>query len=65
MFHAREGSGGFIIKIVLDIAGAFVAMFLGRALGLYAPGASPGFIMSVGGAILLLRVYRMMRKTAS
>lgn len=56
--------GGFIITILLGIAGSFVATFLGRALGLYAAGATAGFIMSVIGAILLLLVYRMMRRAA-
>ena len=55
--------GGIIITILLGIAGSFVATFLGRALGLYAAGAAAGFIMSVLGAILLLVIYRMMRRT--
>lgn len=50
--------GGFIITILIGIAGSFIATFLGRAMGLYAPGASAGFIMSVLGAILLLFAYR-------
>ena len=54
--------GGFIITILLGIAGSFVATFLGRALGLYGAGAATGFIMSVMGAILLLLVYRMLRR---
>lgn len=54
--------GGIIITILLGIAGSFVATFLGRALGLYAAGATAGFIMSVIGAILLLALYRMMRR---
>ena len=55
--------GGMIITALLGVAGAMVATFLGRALGLYAEGSSAGFIMSVIGAILLLAVYRMFRKT--
>ena len=53
--------GGFIITILLGIAGSFVATFLGRTFGLYAAGAAAGFIMSVVGAVVLLLVYRMMR----
>lgn len=57
--------GGFIITILLGIAGSFVATFLGRALGLYSAGATAGFIMSIVGAMLLLLVYRMFfHKTA-
>ena len=57
--------GGFIVTILLGIAGAFVATFLGRSLGLYAEGAAAGFIMSVVGAILLLLIYRLIRKPSA
>jgi uncharacterized membrane protein YeaQ/YmgE (transglycosylase-associated protein family) len=57
--------GGFIITTLLGIAGAFVATFLGRALGLYAEGSGAGFIMSVIGAMLLLLIYRFFRRTSS
>jgi uncharacterized membrane protein YeaQ/YmgE (transglycosylase-associated protein family) len=53
--------GGFIITILLGLAGAFVATFLGRTFGLYAEGSAAGFIMSVAGAILLLVIYRVLR----
>jgi uncharacterized membrane protein YeaQ/YmgE (transglycosylase-associated protein family) len=52
--------GGFIITMLLGIAGSFLATFLGRALGLYPEGASAGFIMSVIGAVLLLVIYRLL-----
>jgi uncharacterized membrane protein YeaQ/YmgE (transglycosylase-associated protein family) len=51
--------GGFIVTILLGIAGAFVGTFVGRALGLYAEGEAAGFIMSLLGAILLLAIYRL------
>jgi uncharacterized membrane protein YeaQ/YmgE (transglycosylase-associated protein family) len=54
--------GGFIITTLLGIAGAFVARFVGQALGLYAEGEPAGFIASVLGAILLLLVYRLLRR---
>ena len=50
--------GGFIITILLGIAGALLGGFLGRALGFYGPNQSAGFLMSVLGAILLLTLYR-------
>lgn len=53
--------GGFIITILLGIAGAFIATFLGRSMGWYAEGEAAGWIASVVGAILLLLVYRMIR----
>jgi uncharacterized membrane protein YeaQ/YmgE (transglycosylase-associated protein family) len=51
--------GGFIITIILGIAGALVAGFLGQALGLYREGEPAGFIMAVIGSIILLIGYRM------
>jgi len=54
--------GGFIVTILLGIAGAFVATFLGQALGWYGPGEGAGFIGAVVGAILILIAYRMIAK---
>ena len=58
--------GGWIVTILLGIAGSFVASYLGRLLGWYQEGQSAGFIMSVLGAILLLFLYRLFigKKTA-
>lgn len=50
--------GGLIVTILLGIAGAVVAGYLGGMLGWYAPGEPAGFIMAILGAILLLFVYR-------
>ena len=52
--------GGFIVTMLLGIAGALVGGFLGRALGWYGPNDGAGFFMSLAGAILLLWIYRMM-----
>ena len=54
--------GGFIITILLGIAGSFVGTYIGRALGLYAEGQSAGFIMSVIGALILLVIYHLIRR---
>ena len=51
--------GGFIITALLGIAGAFVAHAIGQAMGWYAEGEPAGFLASVGGAIILLALYRM------
>jgi uncharacterized membrane protein YeaQ/YmgE (transglycosylase-associated protein family) len=51
--------GGFIITMVLGIAGALVGGFLGRALGWYGPNDSAGFLMSLVGAVVLLFIYRL------
>ena len=52
--------GGMIVTILLGIAGAVVAGFLGRAAGWYEPGQPAGFVFATLGAILLLFVYRKM-----
>ena len=51
--------GGFIIPILLGIAGAFVATYLGQAVGWYRAGEGAGFIGAVVGAIIILLVYRL------
>jgi uncharacterized membrane protein YeaQ/YmgE (transglycosylase-associated protein family) len=52
--------GGFIITMLLGIAGAMVGGFIGRALGFYGPNQAAGWLMSIAGAILLLALYRML-----
>jgi uncharacterized membrane protein YeaQ/YmgE (transglycosylase-associated protein family) len=51
--------GGFIVTILLGIAGALLGGFIGRALGMYGEGEGAGMLMSIGGAFLLLVIYRM------
>jgi uncharacterized protein YidB (DUF937 family)/uncharacterized membrane protein YeaQ/YmgE (transglycosylase-associated protein family) len=50
---------GFILTAILGIVGAFVATFLGQALGWYGPGEGAGLIGAVVGAIIVLLVYGM------
>ena len=54
--------GGWVVAIVLGLAGSFLAGFLGRSLGWYADGESAGFIFSVIGAMLLLGLWRAFAK---
>jgi len=61
LFMPGRDGGGILMTIVLGIAGALVAGFLGRALGLYAHGQAPGIIASIVGAMILLFIYRMAR----
>jgi uncharacterized membrane protein YeaQ/YmgE (transglycosylase-associated protein family) len=51
--------GGCIITILLGIAGAFIATYLGKLLGIYEPGETAGFIGAVVGAVIILWLYRM------
>ncbi len=54
--------GGFIVTMLLGIAGAFVATYLGQAIGWYQAGQGAGFIGAVVGAVILLIVYRLVRR---
>lgn len=51
--------GGIFITMLLGVAGALLAGFLGRSLGWYAENESAGLIASVLGAVLLLGIYRL------
>ena len=48
---------GFILTTILGIVGAFVATYLGQAVGWYKVGETTGFIGSIVGAIILLFLY--------
>ena len=50
---------GFILTAILGIVGAFVATYLGQALGWYRPGEGAGLIGAVVGAVIVLFVYSM------
>jgi uncharacterized membrane protein YeaQ/YmgE (transglycosylase-associated protein family) len=54
--------GGFIITILLGIAGALLGGFIGRAAGFYGPGQTAGWLMSILGAIVLLVLYRLIAR---
>jgi uncharacterized membrane protein YeaQ/YmgE (transglycosylase-associated protein family) len=51
--------GGFIITALLGVAGAILAGYLGRSMGIYNEGDPAGLIASVIGAVILLAIYRM------
>ena len=51
-----------IMTALLGIAGAFIANFIGQAVGWYRPGEQAGFIASVIGAIVILTIYSLIRK---
>ena len=59
LFMPGRDPGGFVVTILLGIAGALVGGAIGRALGFYGPNEPAGWLMSIVGAILLLSVYRM------
>lgn len=51
--------GGFIITILLGIAGSVIGNYVGRMLGVVGRSESAGWLVSISGAILLLLIYRM------
>jgi uncharacterized membrane protein YeaQ/YmgE (transglycosylase-associated protein family) len=54
--------GGCIVTILLGIAGALLAGFLGRAVGWYDTGEGAGFVAAIVGAFLILLGYRLIAR---
>lgn len=52
--------GGFIVTMLLGIAGAVLGGVVGRSMGWYGANDGAGFLMSLVGAVLLLALYRIM-----
>lgn len=48
---------GFILTVVLGIAGAFLATFIGQTLGWYSPNQGAGFITATIGALVVLFIW--------
>lgn len=56
---------GIIMTTLLGIAGAFVARYLGQAMGLYTATEPAGWIASVVGAVVLLFIVALVRGRSS
>jgi uncharacterized membrane protein YeaQ/YmgE (transglycosylase-associated protein family) len=54
--------GGFIVTILLGIAGAALAGFIGNQLGWYEQGEGAGFIAAIIGAIVILFIWRLIAR---
>jgi uncharacterized membrane protein YeaQ/YmgE (transglycosylase-associated protein family) len=54
--------GGWIVSMLLGVAGALLGGFLGRAAGFYREGEPAGFIMSFIGAIILVVGYHALTR---
>jgi uncharacterized membrane protein YeaQ/YmgE (transglycosylase-associated protein family) len=52
---------GLVFTTLLGIAGAFIARFVGEAIGLYGPGQAAGWIASILGAVVLLLLVGVLR----
>ena len=57
LLHPGKDNMGFIMTILLGIAGSFLAGIIGEAVGWYKAGEGAGFIASVIVAIILLVIY--------
>lgn len=62
MLTPGKDPGGFIVTTLIGIAGSLLATFLGRSLGWYQVGQSAGFIAALFGSIILLVLYRMIKR---
>jgi uncharacterized membrane protein YeaQ/YmgE (transglycosylase-associated protein family) len=58
MLMPGKDPGGFIITMLLGVAGSMLAYFVGAQLGWYNQGEAAGIIASVFGAVILLAIYR-------
>jgi uncharacterized membrane protein YeaQ/YmgE (transglycosylase-associated protein family) len=56
---------GWIMTILLGIAGSFLASYLGVAMGWYQQGDAAGWIASIVGAIVLLAIYQLVRSKSA
>ena len=59
MLMPGKDPGGCIITILLGIAGALVAGWLGKMIGWYDTNEGAGFIAAIVGAFVLLGIYRL------
>lgn len=57
-----DDPGGFIVTILLGIAGAVMMGFLGKTMGWYDMGEGPGFIAAIVGSMVLLGIYRVVKR---
>ena len=61
----RNEPSGFILTTVLGIVGAFLATFLGQAVGWYRAGEGAGLIGAIVGAIIVLAIWGMIASRRS
>ncbi len=54
--------GGCLITILLGIAGALLAGFIGKSIGWYNEGEAAGFIAAIVGAFIILLIYRLVMR---
>ncbi|HSD88771.1 MAG TPA: GlsB/YeaQ/YmgE family stress response membrane protein [Kofleriaceae bacterium] len=57
-----EQAIGWIMTALIGVGGAVVATYIGQQLGWYAQGAHAGFLASVGGAVILLSLFEVLKR---
>lgn len=62
LIHPGRENMGFVVTVVLGIAGSFAAGVVGQFLGWYRAGEGAGFIASVIMAVILLVIYGKLRR---
>jgi uncharacterized membrane protein YeaQ/YmgE (transglycosylase-associated protein family) len=62
--HPGDDKMGILFTIALGVVGSLVATYGGQALGLYRPGESAGFIGATVGAVVLLVVVGIARRSS-
>jgi uncharacterized membrane protein YeaQ/YmgE (transglycosylase-associated protein family) len=65
LMPGRNEPSGFILTTILGIIGAFVATFLGQAVGWYGPNEGAGFIGAIVGAVIVLAVWGMISRRST
>jgi uncharacterized membrane protein YeaQ/YmgE (transglycosylase-associated protein family) len=55
--------GGIFITMLIGIAGSFLGTYLGRFIGHYGDDQSAGFLMSLVGALILLGIYHLIKRS--
>jgi uncharacterized membrane protein YeaQ/YmgE (transglycosylase-associated protein family) len=56
---------GILVTMAIGVLGSLLASYLGQAVGWYQAGQSAGIIMSIVGAMALLAIYHLFRRTRS
>ncbi len=62
MLTPGRDPSGFFITIIIGVAGSLLATFLGRSLGWYQVGETAGFLAALVGSIILLLLYRVIKR---
>ena len=65
LMPGRNEPSGFILTTILGIVGAFVATWLGQALGWYRPGEGAGLIGAVVGAVIVLAIWSIIARRST